>query len=120
MSRQRRMALAAHEAVQAFKKSTDQSKLRTLCMKTPSLIHQSGLAQALVFLRSREGQIGRDFVNALAKVHEANGFNGNGQALVNDALAENDLQKYMVLTSAIADVAAWMRRFAQIELKEED
>ena len=104
-------------------------------MKTPNLIHQSGLAQAVVFLRSREKKIGETFVNALAsekKIGEtfvnalasvyskANPSVKSGEALMKMALTEASLQSYMVLTADVADVAAWMRRFAQIELKQEE
>ena len=115
MSRQREWAAKAHEAVLKFKDSNDTAKLRTLCMKTPGIIHQSGLAQALVFLQSRETEIGQKFVTELAKV-----YGKDAAALQKQALEEKDLNRYMALTADISDVAAWFRRFAQIELKGDD
>ena len=119
-SRQRVWASAAHEQISGFKGGDEEAKLRTLCMKTPSLIHQSGLAQALIFLQSREKEIGKRFVKALAAAYAPKGTHLSGEELVKKALNEDSLQGYMVLTSDISDVAAWMRRFAQIELKKQD
>lgn len=120
MSRQRTWAAAAHAEVIKVRDTDDQSKIRTLCMKTPSLIHQSGLAQAIVFLRSREKN-GKDFVDMLARVLATtrDGVN-RGDDLQKLALGEGDLSAYMALTQDVSDVAAWLRRFAQIELKEDE
>jgi len=120
MSRQRVWAAAAHDEVTKFRNG-DEAKLRTLCMKTPSLIHQSGLAQALVFLRSRDKEIGKGFVDALARVlSKTRSEASSGKKLQDLALGEGDLSSYMALTQDVSDVAAWMRRFAQIELKGDD
>ena len=121
MSRQRTWAAAAHAEVMKVRDTNDQGKIHTLCMKTPSLIHQSGLAQAVVFLRSREKNIGKDFVDMLARVLATtrDGVN-NGDKLQKLALGEADLSAYMALTQDVSDVAAWLRRFAQIELKEDE
>ena len=119
MSRQQQWAAAAHKQVKAFAGDKDAAKLKTLCMKAPGLIHQSGLAQALAFLRSRDGIIGKTFVDAIADVYAA-GKGGTQDNLVNRALTTDDLAAYMALTADVADVAAWMRRFAQIELKGVD
>lgn len=121
MSRQRTWAAATHAEVMKIKGSDNESKLRTLCMKTPSLIHQSGLAQAIVFLRSRDKKIGQDFVDMLARVLATTRDNVNtGEKLQKMALGEGDLSAYMALTQDVSDVAAWLRRFAQIELKEDE
>lgn len=121
MSRQRTWAAEAHAEVMKVARTSDQGKIRTLCMKTPSLIHQSGLAQAIVFLRSREKGIGKDFVDMLARVlgTTREGVN-SGEKLQKMALGEGDLSAYMALTQDVSDVAAWLRRFAQIELKEDE
>src|SRR5690554_2797521 len=115
MSRQRTWAAAAHAEVMKIKGSDNESKLRTLCMKTPSLIHQSGLAQAIVFLRSRDKKIGECYVNTLASVLVKTREDvGSGEELQKQALGETDLSAYMALTQDVSDVAAWLRRFAQI------
>lgn len=116
MSRQRKQAARAHERVLGYKGGSE-AKLRTLCMKTPSLIHQSGLAQALVFLQSRDDN-GKRFVNDLAYALNHPKCD-TGDALIKRALNE-PMVEYMVLTAAVADVSAWFRRFAQIELESND
>jgi CRISPR/Cas system CMR-associated protein Cmr5 small subunit len=113
MSRQREQAARVHERVRGYK-GNGEAKLRTLCMKTPALIHQSGLAQALVFLRSRDGEHGERFVADLAHGLGRSDVK-TGDALIKKAL-QTPMTEYMVLTASVADVAAWFRRFAQIEL----
>lgn len=120
MSRQRERAARAYEQVQgiaALKKNDEAKakKLKTLCMKTPSLVQQSGAAQAVAFLRSREGENGREFCTRLAKVLELN----NDVALHQEAFRPtHDVVSYMLFTQQLADAAAWMRRFAQSDLTD--
>ena len=119
-SRQRVWASAAHNEILRFKDTPHEAKIATLCMNTPSLIHQSGLAQALVFLQSRKEKDGQRFIDAMTAVYLSAGLKLEKSCLVDEALTKDSLQGYMVLTSDISDVAAWMRRFAQIELKKQD
>ncbi len=123
MSRQRAWAAEAHKQVLSFANADikTRKKFRTLCMKTPSIIHQSGLAQAIVFLRSRDGVIGEKFVDAIAAVlHTTRKDLANGEALQRKALTTGELEAYIMLTSEVSDVSGWFRRFAQIEIEADD
>lgn len=120
-SRQRKWAHEAYQQVAHYKGHELEKKIRTLCMKAPSLLHQSGLAQAVVFLRAREAQVGQTFADMLAMVlHQTRGDMTSGAKLQEQALGIDDLSEYMALTQDVSDVAAWLRRFAQIELKAEE
>lgn len=120
-SRQRKWAHEAYQQVVNYRGHELEKKIRTLCMKAPSLIHQSGLAQAVVFLRAREGKVGQNFVDMLASVlRQTRGDMKDGAQLQTRALSIADLNEYMALTQDVSDVAAWLRRFAQIELKQEE
>lgn len=84
------------------------------CMRTPSLIKQSGALQAIAFLRRKDDE--RAFADNLASVYR-NGM--NSETLLRD-LARAPLAEYLVLTRDLIDVAVWFRRFAQSELHEEE
>lgn len=116
MSRQRQRALRAHERILQIAKDNDKAKLKTLCMKTPALIHRSGATQAVVFLRSRDSEIGRRFCDHLAYVLGLSKTTHEG--LNEEVLRKNDLVSYMIFTEELADAAAWLRRFAQSDLAD--
>jgi hypothetical protein len=75
----------------------------------PGLIQQAGLVQALVFMQSREKELGKGFVADLERVLEM-------RQLLKDA-QEAKLAQYLALTNDVSQVALWFRRFAQIELQ---
>jgi CRISPR/Cas system CMR-associated protein Cmr5 small subunit len=114
MNRQRDYARKAHEKVLSFKTDNDMSKLKTLCMKSPALLHQSGLAQAFVFLESR-GRYGVTYLNAVCDVQGGQTLDAYRASFLKAGLPLSD---YMRMTQEMADVMAWMRRFAQVELKD--
>lgn len=110
-TRQQRWSLAAHKAVKSFRGDTDASKLKPLCMKAPALIQRSGAVQAVAFLQSRK-HVGDKFTDALAGVLTPG---EKGQNLLERA-QNMDLPEYLALTRDLLEVAAWFRRFAQVEL----
>ncbi|TVQ96809.1 MAG: type III-B CRISPR module-associated protein Cmr5 [Deltaproteobacteria bacterium] len=117
---QRDMAARALKAVEAIRRDTGRNtKLKTLCMKTPALLQQSGLAQSVVFLRSREvaSAIGETYLNHLVATMGSEAISTT-QQLQRRALEETDLSSYIALTSEAQNAAAWLRRFAQIELAD--
>jgi CRISPR/Cas system CMR-associated protein Cmr5 small subunit len=107
-TRQQRWSRGALERVILHKGKADEAKFKTLCMKMPGLIKQAGLVQALVFMQSREKELGKGFVNDLA------GVLGDQKLLATAQAAE--LPTYLALTNDASQVAIWFRRFAQIEL----
>jgi CRISPR type III-B/RAMP module-associated protein Cmr5 len=101
----------AFEKVRKAAGGGDRDKYRTACMKMPSLIHQSGLLQALVFITARD-DAGRTFVSDLAVTLEPT---SSHEKLIGQAQAA-DLVPYLKLSREVSDIAQWFRRFAQIEL----
>ena len=114
MTRQQRWAKEACARVSARVATQDVRDYRTLCMKMPVLIMQSGLVQAVAFVRSR-GTLGKAFSDDLAAVYGITEPNP-GQALMEKAQGANELTTYLALTRDFIDVSAWLRRFAQSEL----
>ena len=125
---QRELAKRAHTAVLHMCKQDDVRKLKTLCMKTPSLMCQSGLAQTVVFLRSRDRhrpsrreEHGSCYLEQVIKVMGRDDIRKIEQ-LQSRAL-ELGVLDYIALTAEAQRATEWLRRFAQIEMqdiKEED
>ena len=116
LTRPQRWSKGALDRILARKGKDDASKYRTLCMKMPTLIHQAGLVQAVVFMLSREADIGKRFVNDLGAVHSDLGAADKLLKRIQEA----QLPDYMALTHEISQLSLWFRRFAQIELEPEN
>lgn len=121
MTRQQRWAKEALKRVGAHKGSESESKYRTLCMKMPALLKQSGVVQSLAFMRARSGDEGRLFCDELAEVYglPKQEKPSTGEALQHKA-QEAALAEYLVLSRELIEISVWFRRFAQSELKEEN
>jgi CRISPR-associated protein Cmr5 len=119
VTRNQRWALDAQRFVAGWKpKEGDRAqaaRLKTWCLKSPSLLQHSGAVQALAFLRSRGGDAGV-FCDALAATL-AEGK--NGRTLLDDA-QKAELPEYLAMSRDLIAVATWFRRFAQIELADVD
>lgn len=113
MNRRQAWAEAAFKAIKAqqAKDEAAQGKYRTHCLKFPSLLLQSGLAQSLAFIASREDKQGALFVKDLA--HAINEPN------LLESARTAELDKYTRLSAMALGAAAWFRRFAT-ELKKGD
>jgi CRISPR/Cas system CMR-associated protein Cmr5 small subunit len=112
---QRHSSAAYHHVVQAkAERAIDTGKYRTNCQKMPSLLHQSGLLQALVFMAARDTH-GERFVDDLAAALRPEHTH---KELIREA-QQATLPEYVHLTDEIAELSQWFRRFAQIELGEE-
>lgn len=86
-------------------------KYKTLCMKAAGLIQKGGAIQALAFIRSRgEKNMGSQFYNDMAYIY--------GQKTLFEDLQKAELPQYLAMSRDLIEVAAWMRRFAQIEMKD--
>ncbi|GMV43316.1 MAG: hypothetical protein AMXMBFR64_50320 [Myxococcales bacterium] len=115
MTRQQKWSVEAHKYVLAKKEDGAKAKYNTFCRKMPSIIQQGGLVQALVFVLARGGDVGKGFVGDLAKTYGAAGED----ALLKRA-QDAELADYLALSRDLIDVAVWFRRFAQIELGDEE
>lgn len=114
---QRDMAARALEAIlDMVKDDALNKKFKTLCMKTPAMLAQSGLAQTVTFLRAREVRqgIGEAFTEHLVKVL-GNKKIRSASDLQTRAI-ESELAEYMELSVSVSHALLWMRRFAQVEM----
>lgn len=115
MSRQQKWARCALAKVTKQKGEDEESHYRTLCMKLPALLKQSGTMQAIAFLLSRKEPAAKQFTSDLAAVFGAT----SAEALRRNAL-EAPLPQYLVLSRDLIDISVWFRRFAQSELADDD
>ena len=126
MSRQQKWAKEALTRVSQHKAKTKEeqkkeSKYKTLCMKMPSLLKQSGLVQSLAFMRARD-EIGKVFCDELATTYglAATSDKSAGEVLQDQAQHAERLDQYLVLSRDLIDISVWFRRFAQSELADDD
>lgn len=120
MTRQQQWAKEALKRVENQKGKATESKYRTLCMKLPSLLKQSGILQSLAFMRARD-EIGKQFCDELAQVY---GVPKEGEQSAGEVLQKRaqraELNEYLVLSRDLIAVSVWFRRFAQAELRDSD
>lgn len=120
MTRQQKWA---HEALKRVQKhqgaEASESKYRTLCLKMPSLLKQSGLVQSMAFIRARD-EIGKTFCDELAEVYGASLADGKGRTgeELQQQAQTAQLSAYLILSRDLIEVSVWFRRFAQSELKD--
>jgi len=121
MSRQQKWAEEALKRVSKHKGTDSESKYRTLCLKMPALLKQSGLVQSLAFIRARSGPDGKRFCDELAEVYKAQKADEENAGEVLQKEAQKALlPAYLVLSRDLIDVSVWFRRFAQAELRESE
>ena len=116
---QRDMAARALDGILKMRDDGERNKkFKTLCMKTPAMLAQSGLAQTVTFLRAREVRqgIGESFTGHLVDVLGIKGIR-SARDLQTRAI-EADLAEYMELSVSVSHALLWMRRFAQVEMAQ--
>ena len=96
-----------------------QKEYKTRAHSFPAMVMQSGLTQALGFLRAKsQGELGpayRAYAQGIAAVLDRPG----ADALHQESITA-ELPQYRRLTREVLEVAILIRRFAQIELRDDD
>lgn len=119
-TRDQRMAGKALVRVKdAAKDDAFAKKYRSRAMSFPAMVLQSGLVQAVGFLRAKSGGTVRgdeygQYLDDLAHVVGKD----SGQALLDDAVRLG-LGDYRLLTREALDAAAWLTRMTQAVMGEE-
>lgn len=119
-SRAQRLAQPALACVKSVAASALAKDYKPRAMSFPTMVLQSGLAQALGFLAAKTGQDAKgkayqQYFNDLATVA---GFS-SAAALLEDGL-KADLPRYRLLTRDVLDAACWLKRFSQSLLQDEE
>ncbi|MGX5672441.1 type III-B CRISPR module-associated protein Cmr5 [Thermomonas fusca] len=118
-SRAQRMAKPALACVKSAAASNLAKDYKPRAMAFPTMVLQSGLAQAVGFLAAKSGKDGKgkayqQYFDDLAKVAGL----PNSEALLQEALRA-DLPRYRLLTRDVLDAASWLKRFCQSLINDE-
>jgi len=106
-TRSQRFAASAWDNVKSIKTSPNKDKYKNITRNLPILIRTAGLAQALAFVPSGEGQ--KEMHKTL--VSHLSGTVGKN---LNEACRDKNLslQEYMRITRDTLDALVWYKRFA--------
>jgi len=109
--RTHKYAEAAFPLVKQMQNDIFEAKYRTLALNFPTMIMQSGLAQAIGFLMAKGKEEHKFILQHIERILERPNLHA-------DILA-SDIQQYQILTRKTLDAAAWLKRYTQALLKKE-
>jgi CRISPR/Cas system CMR-associated protein Cmr5 small subunit len=121
-TREQRYAADVYERLTTFLRDpkTDKEtckKYRSIVLSAPALIRNAGLAQALVFLATREATQSRlvDDLAAIVLGQDKQGKPATADALLKQSRGgpSSTLTEYMLLTRQTLDALLWLRRYVQ-------
>lgn len=112
-NRTHKYAENAYRKVENLKKDIKE-KYRTLALSFPTMIMQSGLAQAVGFLMAKGGEEHKEYLNHLAEI-----LNFKDANALHTKILESDISQYQLLTRQALDASAWLKRYVQALLKED-
>lgn len=96
---------------QALDDSKFEAKYRTLALNFPTMIMQSGLAQAIGFLMAKGKDEHKIILQHIQTILDRPNLHA-------DILA-SDIGQYQLLTRQALDATAWLKRYTQALLKKE-
>src|SRR2546421_8155987 len=115
-----KMAQKAFDRVQERKKSAEKyrKEYRSFAREFPTLVHQCGLAQAVVFAQAKKDHQ-LDYVNDLAEVLKAAGHAdvASAQALAGRTRSL-PVAAYVRLSRDALDAAVWLKRYVEALFEE--
>lgn len=109
--RTHRYAEVAFPLVEKLKNDTFEAKYRSLALNFPTMIMQSGLAQAIGFLMAKGKDEHKTILQHIEKILDRPNLHA-------DILSSN-VQQYQLLTRQTLDATAWLKRYTQALLKKE-
>lgn len=108
-------AKRAYPLVESLVNDEIEGKYRTLALNFPTMILQSGLAQAIGFLKAK-GKA--EHQKLLAHIEEILYPNSQNPDLPEQVL-NSDVVNYQRLTRNALDASSWLKRYTQALLKKE-
>lgn len=114
--RTHKFAEAAYPLIEKMQSDPNEAKYRTLALNFPTMIMQSGLAQAIGFLmaKSKNNLEHQIFLSHIAKLLG----NQSAEALHTEIL-KSDITQYQLLTRKALDATSWLKRYTQALLSKE-
>ena len=119
--RTHKYAELAYPLVLKIQGDSVEAKYRTLALTFPSMIMQSGLAQAIGFLMAKskknlEHQVLLEHVAKLLKF--VDNQKGDSDAL-HKAILKSSVTEYQLLSREALDASAWLKRYTQALLEKQ-
>lgn len=104
----------AYPLVNAIKNTDIETQYRTLALNFPTMILQSGLVQAVGFLRAK-GE--KEHLTLAEHISQLLGYQTVQR--LHDELLQSDITKYQLLTRNAIEATSWLKRYTQALLKKE-
>lgn len=111
--RTHKYAELAYPLVNDIKKSEIEAKYRTLALTFPTMIMQSGLAQALGFLMAKGNKEHITYLEHLAVL-----LNQADYGQMYSDILKADITKYQRLTLNALEASSWLKRYTQAFLEK--
>lgn len=111
--RTQKYAEIAYPLVENIKGTDIEAKYRTLALTFPTMIMQSGLAQAIGFLMAKGEEHHTKLLNHLAELLNY----ANNQQLHGDVRNSN-ITDYQLLTRKAIEASSWLKRYTQALLEK--
>lgn len=109
--RSKKYAEIAYPLVEAVEKTDNKAKYRTLALTFPTMIMQSGLAQAIGFLMAKDEAHHRVMIAHLKTLL-------NNENLHSHVL-QSDVTTYQKLTRDAIEATSWLKRYTQALLDKQ-
>lgn len=109
-------AKAAYPLVEGISQGPYETKYRTLALNFPTMIMQSGLAQAVGFLMAKSSST--DYEYALLLTHVAQLLGYPDSNILHTVILKSSLGEYQLLTRRALDATAWIKRYTQALLEK--
>lgn len=97
------------------KHSSLESKYRTLALSFPSMVLQSGLAQAVAFLMAKGKDEHKLYLEHLARIVP----NCQDYKALHQKIIASNLNEHIQLTRNVLDATSWLKRYTQANLKKD-
>lgn len=82
-----------------------QKKYRTLALNVPTMVMQSGLAQAIGFLMAKDGPEHKLILKHIEYVLE--------RTMLHQDILKSDITEYQFLTRQTLEATSWLKRYTQ-------
>ncbi len=109
-------AKAAYPLVEGVSRSNHETKYRTLALNFPTMIMQSGLAQAVGFLMAKSSSPDDEYALLLTHVAQLLGYPDSN--ILHTIILKSSLGEYQLLTRRALDATAWIKRYTQALLEK--
>lgn len=104
-------AEAAYPLVNKIQNDPHEAKYRTLALTFPTLIMQSGLAQAIGFLMGKGGPEHKILLGHIETILN--------RPQLHDDILNSGIAEYQLLTRQALDATSWLKRYTQALLSKE-